>query len=102
MYADMEQWTEIHRRVLVDGLSQREACKQYALHWRTLKKILTHAEPPGYRRLKPPRRPMIEPVSPIRPASCDMRSASRSRIASIHLCRLAERTVASNCLRDNL
>jgi hypothetical protein len=31
-----------------------------------------------------------------------MRSASRSRIASIHLCRLAERTVASNCLRDNL
>ena len=65
VYADMEQWTEIRRRVLVDGLSRREACKQYELHWRTLKKILTHAEPPGYRRVKPPRRPTIEPVLPI-------------------------------------
>ena len=27
MYADMEQWTEIRRRVLVDGLSKREACQ---------------------------------------------------------------------------
>jgi transposase len=65
VYADMEQWTEIRRRVLVEGLSKREACKQYGLHWRTLQKILTHAEPPGYRRVKPPRRPTIEPVLPI-------------------------------------
>ena len=61
----MEQWTEIRRRVLVDGLSKREACQQYALHWLTLKKILTHEEPPGYRRVKPPGRPTIEPVLPI-------------------------------------
>jgi transposase len=61
----MEQWTEIRRRVLVDGLSQREACQHYGLHWRTLKKILTHAEPPGYRRAKPPARPTIEPVLPV-------------------------------------
>ena len=65
VYADMEQWTEIRRRVLVDGLSKREACKQYEIHWLTLKKILTHAEPPGYRRLKPPARPTIAPVLPI-------------------------------------
>ena len=65
VYANMEQWNEIRRRVLVDGLSQREACKQYELHWRTLKKILTHAEPPGYRRVKPPRRPTIELVLPV-------------------------------------
>ena len=65
MYADMEQWSEIRRRVLVDGLSKREACKQYGLHWRTLTKILSHEEPPGYRRVKPPRRPTIEPVLPI-------------------------------------
>jgi transposase len=64
VYANMEQWNEIRRRVLVDGVSQREACKHYALHWRTLKKILTHAEPPGYRRVKPPARPLIEPVLP--------------------------------------
>lgn len=65
MYADMEQWAEIRRRVLVDGLSKRAACKQYAIHWLTLKKILSHEEPPGYRRVKPPRRPTIEPVLPI-------------------------------------
>jgi transposase len=65
VYADMEQWNAIRRRVLVDGLSQREACKQYDLHWRTLKKILTHEEPPGYRRVKSPRRPTIEPVLPV-------------------------------------
>ena len=50
VYADMEQWAEIRRRVLTDEISQREACRQYAIHWLTLKKILTHTEPPGYRR----------------------------------------------------
>jgi transposase len=65
VYAKMEQWNEIRRRVLVDGLSQREACKQYDLHWRTLQKTLTHDEPPGYRRVKPRRRPTIEPVLPV-------------------------------------
>jgi transposase len=65
VYADMEKWAEIRRRVLVDGLSKRAACKQYAIHWLTLKKILSHEEPPGYRRLKPPRRPTIAPVLPV-------------------------------------
>src|SRR5882762_7208998 len=65
VYTDMEQWAEIRRRVLVDGLSKRQACKQFAINWKTLRKILTHAEPPGYRRVKPPRRPTIEPVLPI-------------------------------------
>lgn len=65
MYADMELWAEVRRRVLVDGLSKRAACKQYAIHWLTLQKILSHAEPPGYRRVKPPKRPTIEPVLPV-------------------------------------
>lgn len=65
MYCDMEQWAEIRRRVLVEGLSKREACKTFKLHWKTLQKMLSHAEPPGYRRAKPPRRPKIEPVLPI-------------------------------------
>ena len=62
MYANMEQWTEIRRRVLVEGLSRREACQSDKLHWKTLQKMLRHAEPPGYRRMKPVRRPLIEPV----------------------------------------
>ena len=56
---------EIRRRVLVDGLSKRQAGKQFAINWKILQKILTHEEPPGYRRVKPPRRPTIEPVLPV-------------------------------------
>jgi transposase len=65
VYADMEKWAEIRRRVLVDGLSKRAACQEYAIHWLTLRKILSHAEPPGYRRTKPRSRPTMDPVRPI-------------------------------------
>ena len=65
MYANMEFWSEIRRRVLTGEISKREACKQYEIHWITLKKILAHEEPPGYRRVQPPRRRTIEPVLPI-------------------------------------
>ena len=65
MYTDMEHWAEIRRRVLVEGMSKRQACLHYRVNWKTLQKILTHEEPPGYRRVKPPRRPTIEPVLPI-------------------------------------
>ena len=56
MFTDMEKWSEIRRRVLVDGLGKRAACRTYGIHYKTLTKILTHAEPPGYRRTAP-RRP---------------------------------------------
>ena len=65
MYADMEQWAEIRRRVLTDEIRKRQACRQYAIHWLTLQKILAHEEPPGYRRSRPPRRPKIDPVLPV-------------------------------------
>ena len=42
----MEKWKEIRQQVLVKGLSQRAACEKYRLGWRTLAKILAHAEPP--------------------------------------------------------
>lgn len=43
----MQLWTEIRRRVLGEGLSKRQACREYGLHWDTLTKILEHSEPPG-------------------------------------------------------
>lgn len=46
----MEQWIEIRRRVLGKEISKRAACKEYGVHWDTLKKILSHSEPPGYQR----------------------------------------------------
>jgi transposase len=52
----MHDWSEIRRRVLVEGMSKRAACRQFDLHWSTLSKILDVPSPPGYRatpRLKP-------------------------------------------------
>ena len=46
----MEMWTEVRRRVLTGELSKRAACQEYGINWRTLTKMLAHAEPPGYRR----------------------------------------------------
>src|SRR5262245_59287300 len=61
----MERWAELRRRVLVDGLSRRAACREYVVHWKTLTKILTHTEPPGYRRTGPPRPSILEPLLPV-------------------------------------
>ena len=49
----MEQWSEIRRRVLVEGVSKRQILRETGLHWRTLEKILGHSAPPGYRQGRP-------------------------------------------------
>jgi hypothetical protein len=61
VFTNMELWTEIRRRVHNGELSKRAPSQQYDLHWDTLKKILEHVEPPGYRQSKPKPRPTIEP-----------------------------------------
>ena len=61
VYTNMEVWAEIRRRVLTGELSKRAACREYDLHWDTLKKILECVEPPGYRRTQPPEKPKIGP-----------------------------------------
>jgi transposase len=65
VYTDMENWAEIRRRVLVDGLSKRAACREYEIHWDTLRKILDRPEPPGYRRSAPRPRPKLDPFLPV-------------------------------------
>ena len=85
MYADMEQWAEIRRRVLTGEVSKRQACRMYEIHWATLKKILAHEEPPGYRRNHPRRRPTIEPVLPvIRQILADDASAPKKQRHTAH------------------
>jgi transposase len=49
----MDEWSEIRRRVLVEGVSRRQVLRETGMHWRTLRKILTHSEPPGYRQQQP-------------------------------------------------
>ena len=53
MYRNMDEWSEIRRRVLVEGVSRRQILRETGMHWRTLRKILTHSEPPGYRQQQP-------------------------------------------------
>lgn len=49
----MEDWADIRKRVLHDGVSKRQILRETGLHWLTLEKILTHSEPPGYRQRNP-------------------------------------------------
>jgi len=60
----MEEWTEIRRRVLVEGVSKRKILREIGVHWQTLKKILTHSIPPGYRLRGPRPEPKIGPFKP--------------------------------------
>ena len=61
MYADMEEWTEIRRRVLVEGVSRRQILRETGMHWRTLKKMLEHTEPPGYQQKEARQRKKLGP-----------------------------------------
>jgi transposase len=55
----MEMWTEIRRKVLVDGASKRSIRRDYGIGWAALDKILANSEPPGYRQTVPRRKPML-------------------------------------------
>jgi len=57
----MEQWRTIRRRVLVEGVSKRQILRETGMHRVTLEKILRHSTPPGYRRVKPVKKPKIGP-----------------------------------------
>jgi transposase len=57
----MERWSEIRRRVLVEGVSRRQVQRETGHHWTTVDKILEHAEPPGYRMRRPRPRRKIGP-----------------------------------------
>ena len=65
MRSDMEFWKEVRRLVLTNELSKRGACEKYGLGWHTLKKILAHDEPPGYRKSQPRAKPKIDKFLPV-------------------------------------
>jgi len=57
----MDWWTKIRLEVLREETSKREILRREGIHWETLKKILEHSEPPGYRTETPRPKPMIGP-----------------------------------------
>lgn len=65
VYTDMDLWVQVRRYVLAEGHSKRSACRVFGLNWRTMRKMLEHAEPPGYRRRATPRTRKIDQVLPI-------------------------------------
>jgi transposase len=65
VFTNMEQWAEIRRRVLTGDITKREACREYDLHWQTLKKILAADEPPPFRPKVPRAKPRLGPYLPV-------------------------------------
>lgn len=55
----MNQWTEIRRKVLVEGASKRSIKRDYGIGSQALDKILANAEPPGYRQQVPRPKPKL-------------------------------------------
>jgi transposase len=58
---DMDEWTEIRRKVLVEGASKRSIHRDYGIGHQALAKILANPEPPGYRLAEARRKPVIGP-----------------------------------------
>jgi len=61
----MQEWTQIRRRVLVEGASKRSVCRDYGIAHKTLQKILANTEPPGYRRSAARPRTKLGPYLPV-------------------------------------
>lgn len=61
----MEIWSEIRREVLTGALSKRTAIAKYKVGWHTLKKMLAHDEPPGYRQAKQRPKPKLDVFLPL-------------------------------------
>ena len=57
----MDRWLEIRRKVLVEGVSKRQVMAEEGIHWKTLKKILAHGNPQGYRQQQARPQPVLGP-----------------------------------------
>ena len=57
----MDEWTEIRRKVLVEGASKRSILRDYGIGHQALAKILANPEPPGYQMAVVRRKPVIGP-----------------------------------------
>src|SRR5450631_3346079 len=60
MYWDIRQWREIRRRILKQGAPKRRVSAETGISRKTINKMLTHEQPPGYR----PRRSRYPKLAP--------------------------------------
>jgi transposase len=84
----MEQWADIRRRVLIEGVPKRQILRETGMHWTTLEKILGHSAPPGYRlqkdRLKPRVGPYLDRITQILEADKAMPKKQRHTAKRIY------------------
>ncbi|MFQ5510169.1 MAG: IS21 family transposase [Leptospirillia bacterium] len=57
----VEFYHQVRRAYYVDGKSIREISRTYGLHRTTVRKMLVHSVPPGYRRRVAPSQPKLDP-----------------------------------------
>ncbi len=57
----MELYARVRRAVLVEGKSERGVAREFGLARDTVRKMLRHSVPPGYRRKEPAQRPKLGP-----------------------------------------
>src|SRR5437763_15068581 len=97
----MEIWAEVRRRILTREISMRQACREYQLNWRTVKKILAHVEPqPKHTapRAKPTLDPVLHLIHAILDADRDAPPRQRHTDARIHQ-RLCDEHGYTGCVR---
>jgi len=61
----VELYLRVRLACHVEGLSEREAARRFGLARETVRKMLRHSEPPGYRRRQPVKRPKLDPFTAI-------------------------------------
>ena len=61
MYSE-DVYLRVRREVMVEGKSIREVSREFGLHRDTVRKMLAHSVPPGYRRQTPPLGPSLSPT----------------------------------------
>jgi transposase len=57
----VEVYARVRRAVQVDGMSMRQAAREFGLSRKTIRKMLQYSLPPGYERKKPVVRPKLGP-----------------------------------------
>jgi transposase len=57
----VELYGRVRRAVLVDGVSQRTAAREFGISRKSVRKMVAFSVPPGYRREQPVKRPKLDP-----------------------------------------
>src|SRR3954469_17314263 len=57
----VDVYARVRRSVQVDGMSIRQAAREFGLARKTVRKMLAYSVPPGYERKKPVARPKLGP-----------------------------------------